>query len=61
MPDVRVVIDGEAVTLVPSGKSKRGTYEKYREPDEYHKRGLGESPLIVTVYVKPGWAPSQGE
>ncbi len=60
MTDMRLSIDGEEVTLVPDGKSRKGTYEKWREPDEYHGKGTGESPLIVTIYRRPGWTPSQG-
>jgi len=61
MSDIKLVIDGEEVILEQNGKSRRGTYEKWREPEEYQGKGVGESPLIVTVYRKPGWLPSQGK
>ena len=61
MAEVKLVIDGEEVILEPAGKSRKGTYEKYKEPDEYKGEGIGEAPLIVTVYRKPGWKPSQGK
>ena len=60
MAEVKLVIDGEEVILTQNGNSRRGTYEKYREPEEYRVAGTGETPLIVTVYLKPGWKPSQG-
>jgi len=60
MAEVKLVIDGEEVILTQNGTSRRGTYEKYKEPEEYNSEGTGETPLIVTVYVKPGWKPSQG-
>ena len=59
MAEVKVLIDGEEVTLDQNGKSRNGTYEKYKEPEPYASAGPGESPLIVTVYRKPGWKPSQ--
>ncbi len=61
MSEIKVVIDGEEVTLVQNGKSRNGTYEKYKEPEPYASAGPGESPLIVTVYRKPGWMPSQSQ
>ena len=61
MTEVKVLIDGEEVTLEQNGKSRRGTYEKFKEPEPFASAGPGESPLIVTVYVKPGWKPSQGK
>ena len=62
MAEVKLVIDGEEVILEPAGKSRKGTYEKYKEPDEYKGQGdrRGTS-HIVTVYRKPGWMPSQGK
>ena len=60
MAEVKLVIDGEEVVLSPSGPSAAGTYERYKEPEEY-SQGIGVSPLIVTVYLKPGWKPSQGK
>ena len=60
MAEVKLVIDGEEVMLEQNGNSRRGTYEKYKEPEEYSSQGTGEAPLIATVYVKPGWKPSQG-
>ena len=60
MTEVKLVIDGEEVILRLSGNSRRGTYEKYKEPEEYSSQGTGETPLIATVYLKPGWKPSQG-
>jgi len=35
MSEVKVVINGEEVTLEPNGKSRNGTYEKYKEPEPY--------------------------
>ena len=32
MSEVKVVIDGEEVILEQNGKSRNGTYEKYKEP-----------------------------
>ncbi len=60
MAEVKLVIDGEEVILEQNGGSRRGTYEKYKEPAAY-SQGTGKTPLIATVYVKPGWKPSQGE
>ena len=59
MTIVKVTIDGEEVTLEKNGKSRNGTYQKYKEPEPYASAGPGESPLIVTAYLKPGWKPSQ--
>jgi len=61
MAEVKLVIDGEEVFLDEAGKSRKGTYEKYKEPDEFKGEGIGDSPLIVTVYLKPGWLPSKGK
>lgn len=61
MAEVKVVIDGEEVILEPNGKSRNGTYEKYKEPELYASMGTGETPLIVTVYRKPGWKPSRSK
>lgn len=61
MAEVKLVIDGEEVILAQNGNSRRGTYEKYREPEEYRAQGIGEAPLIATIYLKPGWKPSQGK
>jgi len=61
MAVVKVVIDGEEVTLDRNGKSRNGTYEKYKEPEPYASMGPGESPLIVTVYRKAGWKPSNDQ
>lgn len=58
--EIKLVIDGEEVILQRNGKSRRGTYEKWNEPRTYAGPGLGETPLIVTVYRKPGWKPSDG-
>ena len=60
MAEVKLVIDGEEVILEQNGTSRRGTYEKYKEPEEYARQATGAAPLIVTVYLKPGWKPSQG-
>lgn len=54
--EIKLVIDGEEVVLRPIGKSQKGTYEKYAAPPPYD--GPVGSPLIVSVYVKPGWKPS---
>jgi len=59
MSEVKVGIDGEEVILEKNGKSRNGTYEKYKEPKPYASAGPGETPLIVTVYRKPGWTPSK--
>ena len=59
MAEVKLVIDGEEVVLEKNGNSRRGTYEKWREPAEFRGQGIGEAPLIVTVYRKPGWTPSK--
>ncbi len=61
MTDIKLVIEGEEIKLQQNGKSRRGTYEKWRAPDEYEGQGIGDSPLVVTVYRKPGWTPSKGE
>jgi len=61
MAEVKLVIDGEEVFLEPQGASRKGTYEKYRQPDEFTGEWIGDSPLIATVYIKPGWLPSQGK
>jgi len=58
MSEVKVVIDGEEVILEKNGKSRNGTYEKYKEPEPYASGGPGKAPLIVTVYRKPKWKPS---
>ena len=59
MAELRLMIDGEEIILEANGKSKRGTYEKYMEPSDI-ARGTDEvAPLIVTVYLRPGWTPSQ--
>ena len=60
MSEVKLVIDGEEVKLVHAGKSQKGTYEKFKEPEGY-ANGEGSSPIIVTVYLKPGWKPSKGK
>ena len=52
--EVKLVIDGKEVQLVPNGQSKN--YDKFKEPDSKS----GERPLIASVYVKPGWKPKQG-
>ena len=59
MSEVKVVIDGEEVILEKNGKSRNGTYEKYKEPEPFASMGPGKAPLIVTVYRKPGWTPSK--
>ena len=61
MSVVKVLIDGEEVTLEQNGKSRNGTYEKYKEPEPYASAGPGQTPLIVTVYRKPGWKPSNDQ
>ena len=61
MSVVKVVIDGEEVTLEQNGKSRNGTYDKYKDPEPYASAGPGETPLIVTVYRKPGWKPSNDQ
>jgi hypothetical protein len=58
--EVKIVIDGEEVVLQDNGKSDSGTYEKFGEPEPYVSIGLGESPLIVSAFIKPGWKPSKG-
>lgn len=59
MSEVKIVIDGEEVILDYNGMSRKGTYEKYKEPEPYASMGPGKSPLIVTIYRQPKWAPSQ--
>jgi len=59
MAELKLLIDGEEVELEPNGRSK--SYEKWRGPQEYEGLGPGDAPLIVTVYMKPGWKPSQGK
>ncbi len=61
MAEVKVVIDGEEVVLEQNGKSRNGTYEKYKEPEPFASMGPKQSPLIVTVYRKPGWKPSDSQ
>lgn len=56
-PEIKLVIDGEEVILQRNGKLWTGTYEKWKEPEPYAGLGPGETPLIVTVYRKPGWKP----
>jgi len=60
MPEVKIVIDGEEVILEQNGKSRKATYNKFKEPEPFASAGPGESPLIVTAYIRPGWTPSQG-
>lgn len=57
MPDIYLMIEGRRVDLRPNGES--GSYEKYKEPDEYTELGIGRNPLIVSVYKKPGWLPEE--
>lgn len=59
MTEVKVVIDGEEVQLVENGTSWNDTYAKYTEPEPYASMGPGDSPIIVSVMIKPGWTPSQ--
>ena len=47
---IKLVIDGKEIELVPNGNSKN--YLKFKEPEA----GNGDKPLIVSVYVRPGWA-----
>jgi len=61
MPEIKVVIDGEEVVLEQNGKSRNGTYDKFKEPAPYSTMGPKESPLIVTVYRRPGWKPSDDQ
>lgn len=51
---VKLVIDGVEVQLEPNGKSRN--FEKFKEPNS---AGNGDRPLIVSVYVKPGWKPKE--
>ena len=53
------MIDGERVDLEQNGKSRNGTYQKYKEPEPYASMGTGNTPIIITVYRKPGWNPSK--
>jgi hypothetical protein len=58
---VKLVIDGEGIELVPAkGEASHG-YQQYGEPEPYASQGLGESPLIATVFVRPGWKPPKGK
>lgn len=59
MSEVKIVIDGEEVVLQAKGKAQKGTYLLFGEPEPYASMGLGESPLIASVYVKPNWKPSK--
>jgi hypothetical protein len=64
MSVIKIVIDGNEVELEANGKSRNGTYLKYKEPEPYASMGPGQSPLIVTVYQRKGWKPpdaSEGE
>jgi len=58
--EVKIVIDGEEVVLQDNGKSDKGTYGKFGEPEPYASLGLGASPLIVSAFIRPGWKPSKG-
>lgn len=58
--EVKIVIDGEEIVLQDNGKSDNGTYGKFGEPEPYASMGLGESPLIVSAFIRPGWKPSKG-
>lgn len=58
--DVYLTIDGERVDLVKKEERMADTYDEYREPEEYQNLGLGKTPLIVSVCVKPDWKPSDG-
>ena len=60
MSEVKLVIDGEEIMLELNGKSRKGTYQKFKEPEPFASMGPGKSPVIVTVYHRPGWKPSQG-
>lgn len=60
MAEVYLMIDGERVDLEEKEERMANLYEEYREPEEYQGLGLGRSPLIVSVCVKPDWKPSDG-
>jgi len=61
MPEIKIVVDGEEIVLEQNGKSRNGTYLKFKEPEPYVSMGPGETPLIVTVYLRPGWKPSDDQ
>ncbi len=52
---VKVVIDGREVECVTNGVSSGKTYHKFKEPEPFASMATGESPLIVSIYVKPGF------
>ncbi len=53
--DVKVVIDGAEVALVPDGETKQ--FERFKEPGGFPAGEDGKSPLLVKVYVRKGWKP----
>lgn len=56
MPEVKVMVDGKEVALVPDGDTKQ--FDKFKEPGGLTGGGGdGKSPLMAKVYVKKGWQP----
>ena len=65
--EVKLVIDGEEIQLeykrtvkVSDGTSNKPGYEIWGEPQPFQDLMLGATPLLVTVYKRPGWKPSEG-
>ncbi len=65
--EIKLVIDGEEIKLeyrrtvgVSNGTPNKSGYENWSEPKPYQDLMLGATPLIVSVYKKPGWKPSAG-
>ena len=64
---IKLVIDGEEIQLeyqrtikVSDGTSNKPGYEIWGEPQPFQDLMLGATPLLVTVYKRPGWKPSEG-
>jgi len=65
--EVKLVIDGEEIQLeykrtvkASDGTSNKPGYEIWGEPQPFRDLMLGATPLLVTVYKRPGWKPSKG-
>ena len=65
--EVKLVIEGEEIQLeykrtvkVSDGTSNKPGYEIWGEPKPFQDLMLGATPLLVTVYKRPGWRPSGG-
>ena len=46
MPEIKIVVDGEEIVLEQNGKSRNGTYLKFKEPEPYASMGLDSLPLL---------------